>query len=126
MAWPSAFLGIAHVLRRPVLWLSRHIGGFAELEHVGRRSGRAYATPVRAVRRGGQVVAGASFGVTSDWVRNVLAADGCRIGIGGELLDLTGPRIVAFDEARALLPPVTRFILRRLARAEQCLLLDVA
>lgn len=125
MAWPPAFLGIARILRSPALWLARHGGFFVEVEHVGRRSGRRFITPVRAVVRGDQVVMGASFGLASDWVRNVLAADGCRIRTRQRVMDLRDPQIVPLAEALPLLPPATRFILRRLARAEECLVLQV-
>lgn len=129
MAWPTAFLGISALIRVPMLWLSRRLGGFCELEHVGRRSGRTFSTPVRAVRRGGirgeRVIIGASFGVTSDWIRNTMAAGGCRILIHGELLELTAPRIVAYDEVAGDLPPVMRFILHRLARTDRCVVLQV-
>lgn len=126
MAWPMPFLRIASLIRAPSLWLARRLGGFSEVEHVGRRSGRVFRTPVRAVRRGDKVVVGASFGTRTDWIRNVQAAGACRLTTRGVTVTLTDPRIVALDDVRDLLPPVTGFILRRLARTEHGVLLHLA
>lgn len=125
MAWPGQFLVVSRLLRGPALWMSRRVGGFDDLEHVGRRSGRTFHTPVRAVRRDGRVIIGVTFG-DADWVRNVMAAGHCRLRSGAESVVLTAPRSVPTSEVTHLLPPVTRFILRRLARAERCLVLDAA
>ena len=126
MAWPTSFLSIANLIRQPSIWLAHRLGGFSEIEHVGRRSGRVFHTPVRAVRRGEVVVVGASFGARTDWIRNVRAAGSCRLTRRGQTVDLVDPRLVDIAEVRDLLPPVTGFILRHLARTEQCVLLRVA
>ena len=126
MAWPRAFLPIARWISGPARWLARRFGGFSEIEHVGRRSGRVFHTPVRAVRRGEVVVVGASFGTGADWIRNVRAAGHCRMRVRGRTLDLTDPQVVRLGEVRHLLPPVTSFILRRLARTDECVVLQVA
>ncbi len=41
--------------------------------HVGRRTGRAYRTPVEAVRTDDGFVVALPYGTTANWVRNVLA-----------------------------------------------------
>jgi hypothetical protein len=43
---------------------------FADLEHVGRRSGILRHTPVRAFRTGDTVVVGLNFGRESDWFKH--------------------------------------------------------
>ena len=45
---------------------------FADLEHVGRRSGALRHTPVRAFRTRDTVVVGLNFGRQSDWFKNIL------------------------------------------------------
>ena len=125
MAWPTSFLSIANWIRQPSIWLARRLGGFSEIEHVGRRSGRVFHTPVRAVRRGEVVVVGASFGTEVDWIRNVRTAGGCRLTTRGATIALTDPQVVDIAEVRALLPPVTGFILRHLARTDECVVLRV-
>jgi deazaflavin-dependent oxidoreductase (nitroreductase family) len=77
----------------------------ADVEHVGRRSGTVRHAPVRAFRSGDTVVVGLNVGADSDWVRNIVAAGGCRMRPADERLPLTGPRIVpvatAFDRDHA-------------------------
>ncbi len=51
-------------------------GGFGRLmviEHVGRRSGARYRTPVNFTRDAGRVYCVVGFGPHTDWYRNVLA-----------------------------------------------------
>jgi deazaflavin-dependent oxidoreductase (nitroreductase family) len=78
----------------------RHFRMSAQIRHVGRRSGRAYTTPVSGRRSGGIVLLALTFGNQSDWVRNVRAAGGCSIQIDGQDYDLTRPRFLTRQEAR--------------------------
>jgi deazaflavin-dependent oxidoreductase (nitroreductase family) len=48
-------------------------GRLMVIEHVGRRSGRPYRTPVNYTVVGGDVYCLAGFGARTDWYRNVLA-----------------------------------------------------
>jgi deazaflavin-dependent oxidoreductase (nitroreductase family) len=62
----------------------RHFGMAAQIHHVGRRSGRHYATPVGAKLAGADVIlVPLTFGNQSDWVRNVRAAGFCDVRLGG-------------------------------------------
>jgi deazaflavin-dependent oxidoreductase (nitroreductase family) len=84
--------------------------GFAIVEHSGRRSGRKYRTPVNVFgARDGHVIA-LTYGPDTDWVRNVLAADGCTLQVRGRRVRLTAPRIF-HDAERRSAPPVVRQIL---------------
>jgi deazaflavin-dependent oxidoreductase (nitroreductase family) len=47
---------------------------YAMVEHVGRRSGRAYRTPVTGVRKAGRLYVPLPYGSRAQWVRNLLAA----------------------------------------------------
>jgi deazaflavin-dependent oxidoreductase (nitroreductase family) len=56
------------------------------LHHRGRRSGRAYATPLGMRHWGNYFVMPRTFGEDAAWYRNVLAAGGCSVKYLGNLL----------------------------------------
>lgn len=76
------------------------LGPTAIVRHVGRRSGRTYATPVYAGRLGDDFMIALLVGTEADWCRNVWAAGGCTLRLGGASYELTGPEVV--DQATAL------------------------
>lgn len=68
------------------LGLSRLLNSWPEcagqmlvIEHVGRRSGAAYRSPVDFSRDGGDIYCLAAFGEKTHWYRNVLAAPGFAV-----------------------------------------------
>lgn len=72
----------------------RHLvgfGPFAEIEHVGRTSGRAYRTTIMAFRRADSVTIALTYGPDVDWLKNLRAAGGGRMRLGRELLTLGPP-----------------------------------
>lgn len=76
--------------------------GTAVVEHVGRRTGRPYETPVAAVSTADGFVVALPYGATSDWVRNVLASGTAAVRIDGETHDVHRPEVVpmaAVEEA---------------------------
>jgi deazaflavin-dependent oxidoreductase (nitroreductase family) len=95
------------VTNRVLAPLALHLPMFGVVLHRGRRSGRAYRTPVNLFRRPGGVVIALTYGPDSDWVRNVLAADGCTVETRGHTLQLRSPRLI-HDERRRCMPPVLR------------------
>jgi deazaflavin-dependent oxidoreductase (nitroreductase family) len=112
----------------PVNRMMLHFAGhaaFADLEHIGRRSGRVYHTPVRAFRVGDTVVIGLNFGRRSDWFKNVMKAGGCRMRLGREYLELGIPRIVPAEIGTAKIPLLFRCGLRYLARTEDCVVMPI-
>ena len=110
--------GLNRLARHIVWWMP----GFALVEHTGRRSGRTYRTPVNVFRaRGGYLVV-LAYGPNADWVRNVLAAGGCRLRMRGRWVALT-PQLV-HDESGSRLPFVGRLL--RLAGVHDFLELHVA
>lgn len=87
--------------------------GFGILHHVGRTSGRAYATPINIFRDDDEYVIVLTYGPTADWVKNVLAAGGCEVVTRGRRLRLSDPRIetdTALRWAPPLFVPVARLI----------------
>ncbi|MGH9175639.1 MAG: nitroreductase/quinone reductase family protein [Vicinamibacterales bacterium] len=80
--------------------LGGRMGPAAVVRHVGRRSGRTYATPVYAAQRGDDFLIPLFVGSDADWVRNVLATGQCMLQLGGNSYALNGPEVV--DQATGL------------------------
>lgn len=126
---------IIDILRRPLnpviiaLAGSRALRSFAVLHHQGRRSSRAYATPVSARPIAGGFMIPLTFGEGSDWYQNVRAAGGCTIRWNGADYAVIDPEIVELETARpafsrieqALLPllGIERFVRMRYATSEE-------
>jgi len=125
MTWPRR---LSRLTRGRVNALALRLAGrawFADVEHVGRRSGTVRHTPVRGFRVGETVVIGANFGVESDWVKNVRAAGGCRIRLGTQLLDCGPPRLVPVDEGIRGMPRLFGLALKHVVGTKECLELPV-
>src|SRR5262245_36967221 len=95
--------------------VARHLAGWlpgsAIVAHRGRRSSAAYRTPVNAFARPGGYVIALTYGPEADWVKNVLAAGGCELAVGGRRVRLSHPRLVR-DPTRRLVPAPVRPLLR--------------
>ena len=100
-------------LNRLTVRLAPWLPGFGVVVHRGRRSGREYRTPVNVFRSGGRVRIALTYGTDSDWVKNVLAAGGCRLHTRGHYLDLAAPHLV-HEQARGGIRPPERAVLRLL------------
>jgi deazaflavin-dependent oxidoreductase (nitroreductase family) len=90
---------------------ARRLPGFAVVTHVGRRSGRAYSTPVNLFRHEDRYVIALTYGADSQWVRNVMAAGEAFVLTRGDRLRLVEPQVV-HDPSAALVPTPVRPILR--------------
>lgn len=90
---------------------------FGILEHTGRRSGRAYRTPVMLFGSGTQRVIAMTYGPDTDWARNVVAAGGATVVQRGRLVRLREPTIV-HDPSRRLVPRPIRLVLRLIGAAD--------
>ena len=122
---PSLFVRIVirpmtHVLNPLIVKVAgrRHFAMAAQIQHVGRRSGKAYVTPATAHLHGDVILIALTFGNQSDWARNVHAAGGCTIRISGRTYRATSPRFLSREEAapllRASFSPVQRAGMRML------------
>ena len=87
---------------------------FVALHHRGRTSGREYRIPLNAFLRGDEVVFALTYGVGTDWVKNVLADGRATLEFGGDEIELNTPRLVARDEAVSALPPAVAAITKAL------------
>ena len=64
------------------------------IHHVGRTSGRAYATPVGAVPIDEGFVIALPYGLSADWLQNVLASGSATIAHDGSTYDVDRPEVV--------------------------------
>jgi deazaflavin-dependent oxidoreductase (nitroreductase family) len=96
--------------RLTLTFAGRHI--FAVVHHVGRRSGRAYTTPVVAWPLSDGFIMSLPYGADTDWCRNVLAAGQGAIQWQGMAYTITEPAVIATATARPLLPAWVRIVLR--------------
>jgi deazaflavin-dependent oxidoreductase (nitroreductase family) len=85
---------------------------FAVLKHVGRRSGRAYETPLGACSFGDGFILPLAYGTEVDWCRNVMAAGTCTLRWKGQEYVLERPEIITGPEAMSVWPFWQRFSLR--------------
>ena len=95
---------------RVALKVAGHLPGFAIVSHTGRRSGRAYRTPVNAFATDGGYIIALTYGAESDWVKNVLAAGSCELQTRGRQMRLKDPRI-ELDPRNEWAPLLVRLIL---------------
>lgn len=83
-------------MRRAWLWLVKNTlnhwttrrarsgrGPFSLVRHVGRRSGTVYETPIMVARMPEGFIAELTYGQNVDWYRNIVAAGGCELLVGG-------------------------------------------
>jgi len=107
--WVAAF-NLA-VTNRITSRFAARLPGFGILTHVGRKSGRVYRAPVNVFRAPEGFLIALTYGQDSEWVKNVLAAGGCKLETQGVLYRLVAPTIV-HDPTRRRFPLPVRIVLR--------------
>lgn len=126
MQFPRALRRINRVVTNPILgaiaWI---VPPFAVVHHVGRKSQRAYQTPVMAFRTNAGFAIAMTYGRDVDWARNLLAANGGEIEQFGRRVPVRNPRMVESQAAYPLLPALVRPALEA-ADFPAYLLLDLA
>ncbi len=95
---------------------------FGILEHVGRRSGKPYRTPLTVFSTDNGVAILLTYGPDRDWLKNITAAGGGTMRRHGKTIGVTAPRVVSKAEAAEHVSPRTRRIFARLP-FEQAVLL---
>jgi deazaflavin-dependent oxidoreductase (nitroreductase family) len=94
--------------------LTRRVAGRLPLFGIvvvpGRRTGVERRVPMNVFRVDGDYVFALTYGRDVDWVKNVLAAGGCRLVTRGRTVVLRDPDVV-HDAARRLVPQPVRFFL---------------
>jgi len=99
------------------------IPGHGIVGHVGRRSGSRYRTPVLVFRVPGGFSMIVGYGLNSDWVRNLLAADGGALQHRRRCYVLSAPRLLTGEQAYRALPRTVGRI-ARLVRIEGVIRVD--
>jgi deazaflavin-dependent oxidoreductase (nitroreductase family) len=112
---PRAVAHFNRFVTNPIqrVWADR-LPGFAIVEHVGRRTGRRYRTPVNARRESDGFTIALTYGAETDWVRNVLAAGGGHVVYRRHRTEFTDPTIATGSDVLAAWPAPARFVLRLL------------
>jgi deazaflavin-dependent oxidoreductase (nitroreductase family) len=95
---------------------------FGILEHVGRKSGKPYRTPLNVFSTDDGVAILLTYGPDRDWLKNVVAAGGARMRRYGETFEVTDPRVMPKAEAAPFVTSGWRPIFARLP-FEQAVLL---
>ncbi len=75
------------------------------IEHIGRRSGKAYATPVVIERVSDGFIIPLPYGREVDWLLNVLAAGRATLRVHGETCRAVEPEIIDAATAYRQLSP---------------------
>ena len=104
-------------ITRPV---AKKLPTFAILTYRGRKSGRAYQTPINVFQRGNDYFFFLTYGLDVQWVKNVLATGSCSIETRGRVVELLEPELITDPELRPA-PPHVRFVERRIAGVTQYL-----
>jgi hypothetical protein len=96
-------------------------GAYASvIRHQGRRSGRAYETPIVPFATDDGFVVSLPYGPTADWVKNVLALGSTVLIHEGRTLTLDRPEVVPVAQVEDLFPASEQRT-HRLFRIEHCL-----
>jgi deazaflavin-dependent oxidoreductase (nitroreductase family) len=104
-----ALLSVIYPLFNPLVLLlagSKRASMVAVIQHRGRKSGRAFATPVSARATPDGFVVPLTFGDTADWFQNVKAAGGCTIEWNGARYTVVEPRIADWSVAMSAFSPL--------------------
>jgi len=88
------------------------IGVWAVIHTTGRKSGKAYATPIAVEPLGDAFIVGLPYGEGVDWCRNVMAAGRATITWHGTDHPVTAPVIIDRAAADPAFPPPLRVVLR--------------
>lgn len=100
-----------HVTNRLLGPVVIRLPGFGMLVHTGRNSGQEYRTPIAVFRKSNGFIIALTYGPETEWVRNVLAADGCRLETRSGSFELTAPHVF-HDPHRQAVPSWVRVPLR--------------
>jgi deazaflavin-dependent oxidoreductase (nitroreductase family) len=96
-------------------------GAYASvIRHIGRTSGRPYATPVGAVATEDGFVIMLVYGENTDWLKNVLASGAATIVHEGRTYAVDRPEVVPTEAVASYLSASARRN-HRLFRVDRCL-----
>src|SRR5215469_9684122 len=111
---PSFLIKASNPLMRQLAG-RRWFPAWAQLRHRGRRSGKDYLIPVAVLVKPDAFVISLPWGPQTNWVQNVLAANGCTITWKGRDYDVTDPQLVDRTVALGAANALQRAIINRIA-----------
>lgn len=86
---------------------------FAFVRHVGRKSGKPYTTPVMVFRRDSDFIIVLTYGLETEWCKNVLAAGGATLIYRSRSHSVVEPEIVPLTTVEGALPGIVKLVLNR-------------
>jgi deazaflavin-dependent oxidoreductase (nitroreductase family) len=118
-----------HRVRRAWFWLLRHTlnplttrlaasghGPFSLIRHVGRKTGRRYATPLLLAKVPEGFVAELTYGEDVAWYQNVMAAGTAELLVGGVIEHVVAIEPYPTDDGRRAFGFPARIVLTLLRR----------
>ncbi|MCG7609739.1 MULTISPECIES: nitroreductase family deazaflavin-dependent oxidoreductase [Mycobacterium] len=96
------------------------------LEHVGRKSGAQYRTPLLVFKTHDGYAILIGYGPQTDWLKNVLAGGPTVLHKRGRAVKLTNPTVVSKAEAATFVTPCSRLFYTAFPYNEAALLLTHA
>lgn len=94
--------------------LARVAPGFGVVVHKGRKTGRAYETPVNVFRDGDRFVVALTYGEDVDWLENARVSERNEIVTRAKTVGVGRPYEVPTDEGMAIVPGPVRMVLQAL------------
>jgi deazaflavin-dependent oxidoreductase (nitroreductase family) len=99
--------------------------GMGILEHVGRKSGKQYRTPLGVFPTDDGVVIVLTYGPDRDWLKNITATGGAHIKSHGKTSEFVDPQVVPKADAARSVKGLWRPVVARMP-FEQAVLLKRA
>jgi len=97
----------------------------ALLHHVGRKSGKAFVTPLTAHKSEDTIIIPMPYGTETDWLRNLQAAGQGVVELDHRSYSVDDPEVVPVVEVVPLLSPMVARIVR-MHRTEKALRIHIA
>lgn len=128
--WPFVLDGVRRMNRRFLNPLQMRTAGTPGayagiIHHVGRRSGRAYQTPVGIVAAHDEIYIVLPYGTRPDWLKNVLEAGTAKINHEGATFEVDRPELIKTRDVPEIFGS-TEQVAQRLFGVERCLRLRLA
>jgi deazaflavin-dependent oxidoreductase (nitroreductase family) len=105
--------GLNRVVRHVAPWMP----GLGLVVHRGRRSGRVYQTPVEVFGTPDGFIVALTYGLDTEWLKNLQAAGGGELRTRGRTLRVGEPQVY-HDEERTGIRPLERSMLRLVGVAD--------
>ena len=86
---------------------------YALIEHKGRKTGKAYSTPVLAGLHEGYFFTPLPYGADTDWFLNIMAAGGGKLHYQRQVYLVSHPQLLELDEPPECFSPNNRKALKR-------------